>query len=129
MRRIENQLRCFLSVLAIFTMVSSVLAGAIFAKNVPKNYPEEAKVTGIGTDEHANRVHSHVYKLETENKILVLDCGTRFGFSGGECGGDKKIQIGDVIHFRREKNSAYIPITYSGEQTEQKLRIVSEEMK
>lgn len=129
MRRTENSFSCFLSVLAIFIVVSSVLTGTVLAKNVPKNYPEEGKVTGIGTDEHANRVHSHVYKLETANEVLVLDCGTRFGFSGGECGGDKKIQIGDVIHFRREKNSAYIPISYSGGQTEQKLRIVSEEMK
>lgn len=73
---------------------------------------------------------SHLYRIETATRIFVLDCGTRFGFSGGECGGQKKIQIGDTVHFRAEKNSVYIPIQAGdGHTSEQKLRIVAQELK
>jgi len=40
-----------------------------------------------------------------------------------ECGGEKNIAIGDVIHFRVEKNRAYVQ-TDKGK--EQRLSLVSE---
>ena len=43
--------------------------------------------------------------------------------SPSECGGKKKIEIGDVIRFRVEKNRAHI-LTAEGK--EQKLGVVSE---
>jgi hypothetical protein len=115
-----------------------MLAQPTFGKKEPKTYPEEGKVTGVGTTEHGNRIKSHIYKVETATRLLVLDCGTRFGFSGGECGGDKKLQVGDVIHFRREKDLVFIPASQTlrdsdgvshREPDEQKLRVVSEELK
>jgi hypothetical protein len=108
-----------------------------FAGKAPKTYPEEGKVVGIGSAEHYNRTHSHLYKVETATTLFLLDCGTRLGFSGGECGGEKKLQIGDVIHFRVEKEWAYIAVTQTStnengtekkQAGEQKLRIVREEL-
>jgi len=43
--------------------------------------------------------------------------------SPSECGGNKKLAIGDTIHFRVDKNFAYLQ-TDNGK--EQKLRILSE---
>jgi len=95
-----------------------------------KNYPEEGKVVGTGMAERGQEVKSHVYKIETATKIFVLDCGTRFGFSGGECGGQKKIQIADIVHFRVERSSAFIPIQGAdGHTGEQKLHILAQELK
>jgi hypothetical protein len=49
-----------------------------------------------------------------------------FGTMGEECGGTKKLQIGDAIHFRIDKNEAYIPITKTDNSTaEEKLHILS----
>ena len=42
-----------------------------------------------------------------------------------ECGGKKKIAIGDAIHFRLEKNNAFV-LTAQGK--DEKLRVVSEAM-
>jgi hypothetical protein len=79
-------------------------------------------------------VYTHTYKIETSTKTYQLDCDEDNG-----CGGDKKIQIGDVIHFRLEKGWAYIPVvetttdlsTYAKQTVsrEQRLRILSEELK
>jgi hypothetical protein len=45
---------------------------------------------------------------------------------GEECGGSKKLQIGDVVHFRIENERAYIPITkIDNSAGEEKLRILS----
>jgi hypothetical protein len=74
-------------------------------------------------------VYSHTYKIETDTKIYEMDCGKTpmfFGSTGKECGGDKPLQIGDVIHFRVEKGSAHIPLS---DGSEQKLRILNEEAK
>jgi len=49
---------------------------------------------------------------------------------GEECGGSKKLQVGDVIHFRIEKGQAYIPITRTDNSAaEEKLRILSTALK
>jgi hypothetical protein len=109
----------------------------------PKTYSESGKVIGIGQSEHTKThpvtgnnmgggsysVYSHTYKIETDTKIYEMDCGKTpmfFGSTGKECGGDKPLQIGDVIHFRVEKGSAHIPLS---DGSEQKLRILNEEAK
>ena len=44
--------------------------------------------------------------VETDTKSYLLECGHKpvFGSMGEECGGSKKLQLGDVIHFRIEKD-------------------------
>jgi hypothetical protein len=131
--------------------------GTAWAKKPPKTYSEEGKVIGAGSGQHTaggglimgtpstvsvRTVYTRTYKVETATKVYELDCGkppAMFSSNPGECGGDKKIQIGDVIHFRVDKGWAYIPIvetthdSYSNaEQTvsgEQKLRVLSEDLK
>src|SRR5208337_1417333 len=131
-----------LSLLALLIFALAVLSGAAAAKE-PKTYPESGKIIGIGQNEHtkshprtgnnmgggAYSVYSHTYKIETDTKIYELDCGKTpmfLGSTGQECGGDKPMQIGDVIHFRVEKGTAHIPLS---DGSEQKLRILNEEAK
>ena len=129
---------------ALSFLLVGVLAGIAFAKKEAKTYPEEGKVIGAGTAGHTADNHgffgtnktvtkySHTYKVQTEKDILELDCGKIPFYSnsktGDECGGDKPIKIGDVLHFRIENGWAYIPVTETGAagQSEQKLRILSE---
>jgi hypothetical protein len=132
--------------------------GTAYAKKPPKTYPEQGKVMGSGTGQHTagggmlmgnspssinvRTVYTRTYKVETDTKIYELDCGKppgMFSSNPGECGGDKKIQIGDVIHFRVDKGWVYIPVSettsdsYSNADhtasSEQKLRILSQELK
>lgn len=131
--------------LVLSAIVVGILVGIAFAKKEPKTYPEEGKVIGVGTNGHTADDHgffatnktvtkySHTYKVQTEKEIVELDCGKIPFYSnsktGDECGGDKPIKIGDVIHFRIENGWAYIPVTEAadqGKQSEQKLRILSE---
>ncbi len=131
-----------LNLLALLIFALAVLAGAA-AEKEPKTYPESGKVIGIGQNEHTKNhpktgnntgggsysVYSHTYKIETDTKIYELDCGKTpmfLGSTGQECGGDKPLQIGDVIHFRVEKGTAHIPLSNG---SEQKLRILNEEAK
>jgi len=68
----------------------------------------------------------------TNAKSYLLECGHRplFGSTGDECGGSKKLQIGDVIHFRIDKDKAYIPITKTDNSAaEEKFRILSTALK
>jgi len=114
--------------------------GIAFAEKTPKTYPLEGKIVATGLDEYSingSKRFTHTYTVVTDTKLYLLDCGKRsfFGSTGEECGGAKKLQIGDVIHFRVEKGTAYIPITEAlspvgpAKQSEQKLRILSEELK
>jgi hypothetical protein len=137
----KERRKAALYLLALFLFTVVVLSGAAASKE-PKTYPESGKVIGIGQNEHTKThpktgnnmgggsysVYSHTYKIETDTKIYELDCGKTpmFGTTGHECGGDKPLQIGDVIHFRVEKGSAHIPLPNG---SEQKLRILSEEAK
>jgi hypothetical protein len=117
-----------------------------------KPYPEEGTVTATGTTAHtrtsgsifgapggatdgsvsSRSKYTHTYKVQTATKIFELDCGKEavFHSTGAEClAGSKPIQVGDTIHFRIDKDSAYIPLldqngTHSGEE---KLRILSAE--
>lgn len=130
-----------LSLLPLFVFALAVLTVAMGEKE-PRTYPESGKVIGIGQSEHTKNhpqtgngmgggsysVYSHTYKIETDTKIYELDCGKTpmFGSTGKECGGDKPLQIGDVIHFRVEKGTAHIPLSNG---SEQKLRILNEEAK
>ncbi len=131
-----------LYLLALFILAVVALSGTAAAKEA-KTYPESGKVIGIGQNEHTKThpktgnntgggsysVYSHTYKIETDTKIYEMDCGKTpmfLGSTGKECGGDKPLQIGDVIHFRVEKGSAHIPLP---DGSEEKLRILNEEAK
>ena len=121
--------------LVVLTLAHAVLSQPAFAKNEPKTYPESGKIIGVGTSKRAvsdRTVFTHSYKVETDTKIYELDCGKMpfFSRTGGECGGDKKLKLGDEIHFRTQKEWVYISITESGQTgSEQRLRILSEDLK
>jgi hypothetical protein len=118
-------------VLILSVLALSIRPGTAFAKKPPKTYPEEAKVIGTSVSQSAR----YVYKVETDTRTYELECdkAPRPGLSTytpRECGGAKKIQIGDVIHFRSEKGWAYIPVTETdGLSGEQRLRVQREELK
>ena len=125
-----------LRLLIVLTLAHAVLSESAFAKNEPKAYSEMGKITGTGT--HGDGPgFTRTYKVETDTKVYLLDCGKNpflvipgTTSIGGECGGDKKLQIGDEIHFRTKKEWVYIPITESGQAGfEQKLRIISPDLK
>ena len=149
-------------IVSLTILLLSMLIATAVAKKAPKTYPEEGKIVGTGTTEHTHvggsifgapgaattgsigsrSKYTHTYRIQTAIKILDVDCGQEamFHSTGKECGGDKPLKVGDVIHFRVEKEWVYIPITAqvandpSGdssqathpEQLEQKLRILSE---
>ena len=133
-----------LSLSALFIFALIVWCGVAAAKEA-KTYPETGKIIGIGQNEHTKShpqtgkdgsmgggtysVYSHTYKIETDTRVYEVDCGKTpmfLGSTGHECGGDKPLQIGDVIHFRVEKGSAHISLSNG---SEQKLRILNEEAK
>jgi len=107
--------RAFAS-LAVFILALSLLSVTVFANKEPKTYPEEGKIVATGLTEwviNNKHQHAHTYTVVTSARSYLLECGHKpvFGSMGEECGGSKKLQIGDVIHFRTEKELAYIPIT------------------
>jgi hypothetical protein len=141
-----------LGVATAMILAQVIFAGAAFAKKQPKTYPETGKVTATAvnqvpftTYQHAGGpnggstvpVHgvriSRTYTIDTETKTYELDCGKHprmFSSTPGECGGDKKIEIGDTIQFRLEKGWAYLPVPVTVEPSgEQKLRVLNEELK
>ena len=124
-----------LRLLIVLTLAHAILSQSAFAKKEPKTYPEVGKVIGVGTTKSAARkgaAFTRTYKIETAMKIYELDCGKSpiFARVGGECGGEKKLHLGDEIHFRTQKEWVYIPITEKGTDTvEQRLRIISEDLK
>ena len=74
--------------------------------------------------------HVHrTYTVRTDTRVFVLECLYDMDalpiFAPRECGGKKKIAIGDVIHFRLNKNNAYV-LTSQGK--DEKLTVVSEAM-
>jgi hypothetical protein len=127
-------------VLILSLFACCILMGTALAKKPPKTYPEEGKVIGTGVLEHQVGIYSHSYTVETDVNIFLLDCDKRggvFHHTGEECGGDKKIQVGDIIHFRVEKEWFYIPVTETNpdsdsgqkEQGEERLRVLRLELK
>jgi hypothetical protein len=123
------------AVLAVFVLALSVLSVTAFANSEPKAYPEEGKIVATGLNEwviNSKHQYAHTYTVVTSAKSYLLECGHKplFGSMGEECGGSKKLQIGDVIHFRIEKDRVYIPITKTGDSiAEEKLRILSTALK
>jgi Cu/Zn superoxide dismutase len=121
------------------------LAYSTVAFGGEKEYPLEGKVVALGTSQEmtggsgplvvngqgsgtgvSTQTH-RTYTVKSQTRVYVLECPywmTGFHIhSPSECGGTKKIEIGDVIHFRMAKNHAYIQ-TDKGK--EQKLSVLSE---
>jgi hypothetical protein len=138
--------------LVMSVILMGILAGTAFAKKEPKTYPEEGRVIATGTTEHtrtsgsifgapggatngsvsSRSKYTHTYKVQTATKLFEMDCGKEavFHSTGAEClAGSKPIQVGDVLHFRIDKDYAYIPLVdQDGTQgDEEKLRILSAE--
>jgi hypothetical protein len=117
--------------LAVFILALGMLSVTATASNEPRTYPEEGKIVATGLNEwviNSKHQYAHTYTVVTGTKSYLLECGHKplFGSMGEECGGSKKLQIGDVIHFRIDKNQAYIPITKTGNSVaEEKLHILS----
>jgi hypothetical protein len=126
-----------LLLLGFIAFPTVVLAGG-------KDYPIQGSVTALGTSQETSgggstavgggttSVVTHVhrtYTVKTPTRVFVLVCPYWMdGFhihSPSECGGKKKIEIGDVIRFRVEKNRAHV-LTAEGK--EQKLGVASEAM-
>lgn len=127
-------------VAGLLILALDVPAGTLFAKKPPKTYSEEGKIIATGFNQfsvNGATVRTHTYTVLTQGKQYVLDCHRRgfFSSTGEECGGDKKFQLGDTVHFRIEKDSVYIPITeidtdsHKPRTGEEKLRILSQELK
>lgn len=115
--------------LRIALLICVACPALVFAAK--KEYPIAGNVAALGTHEviagnqGVSGVH-RTYTVKTPTKVFVLECsywmnGYHF-HSPTECGGDKTIAIGDVLHFRVEKNLAIIP---AGNGKEQKLGILS----
>ena len=120
-----------LLLLVFIAFPTVVLAGG-------KEYPIQGTVIALGTSQETTGggstsviTHAHrTYTVKTPTRVFVLECPYWMdGFhihSSSECGGKKKIEIGDAIRFRVEKNHASL-LTPEG--NEQKLGVVSEGMK
>ena len=78
---------------------------------------------------NSDYLRSFIWQPTTDTRVYELDCGKLpifWGSTGRGCGGPKPLEIGDVIHFRTEKGSAYISLP---DGSEQKLRILNEELR
>ncbi|HUA15192.1 MAG TPA: hypothetical protein VMG31_07830 [Verrucomicrobiae bacterium] len=110
-------------------------ATALFAGG--KGYPVQGIVTALGTAQDTTGgggetpvlTHLHrSYTVKTDTRVFVLECPYDMNavLARTECGGKKKkITIGETIHFRLEKNSAFL---LNAEGKEEKLRVLSESM-
>ena len=103
--------------------VHLLLLGFIAFPNVVlasgKEYPIQGTVIALGTSQEttgggSTSVFTHVhrtYTVKTPTRVFVLECPYWMdGFhihAPSECGGKKKIEIGDAIRFRVEKNRAH----------------------
>lgn len=120
-----------LLLLGFIAFPAVVLAGG-------NDYPIQGTVTALGTSQEmtgggSTSVVTHVhrtYTVRTPTRVFVLVCPHWMdGFhihAPSECGGKKKIEIGDAIRFRVEKNRVHV-LTAEGK--EEKLGVVSEGMK
>jgi hypothetical protein len=118
-------------VLAVFLLALTLLSATSFANKDPKSYPEEGKIMATGLSEwvsNSKHQHAHTYTVVSGAKSYLLECSHKpvFGSMGEECGGTKKLQIGDVIHFRIEKDHVFIPISKpDNSAAEERLLIMS----
>ncbi len=135
MQRDRQRVIRALAVLALFVLALGLLPVSVFASKDAKTYPEEGKIVATGLSEwviNSKRQYARTYTVVTGGKSYLLECGHRplFGSTGEEYGGSKKLQIGDVIHFRIDKDKAYVPITKTDNSAaEEKLRILSTALK
>jgi len=109
----------------------------VFVHAGSKEHPIEGTITALGTSQDttgggSTPVFTHMrrtYTVRTDNRVFVLECP--YDMEGlhiaapSECGGKKKFAIGDTIHFRVQKNHAFV-LTAQGQ--DEKLRVVSEAM-
>ncbi|HYM76893.1 MAG TPA: hypothetical protein VE377_13025 [Candidatus Dormibacteraeota bacterium] len=119
-----------LVILCFVAFPSMLLAGG-------KDHPMQGTVTALGTSQDTTGggttpVFTHVhrtYTVKTDARVFVLECPYDMEaipiVAPRECGGKKKIAIGDAIHFRLEKNNAFV-LTAQGK--DERLRVVSEAM-
>ena len=125
-----SYLGVYLLFLGFIALPTIVIAGG-------KEYPMQGTVTALGTGQETTGggstpvfTHEHrTYTVKTEARVFVLECpydleGLHIA-SPSECGGRKKIAIGDAIRFRLEKNKAFV-LNAPGK--DEKLRVVSEAM-
>jgi len=117
----------------LIILCSIALPTIVLARD--KQYPIEGIVTALGTNQEIAGggdtpviTHLHrTYTVKTPIHLFVLECpywmdGLHI-HSPKECGGKKKIEIGNAIRFRVEKDHAYV---MTDEGKGQKLRVVSE---
>ncbi len=116
--------------LRIALLCSLAFPGVAFAGD--KAYPLQGKVTGLGMTQQmiggGATASYRTYTVKSATGVYVLVCPYRMNgihiHSPRECGGHKKLQIGDTIQFRLEKSYAYIP-TDKGK--EERLVVFSED--
>jgi len=125
----RHTLRTLVRLLPRITLLCCLALPAI-GSATPKQYPIEGTVTALGTQRETNGeiYNTHrTYTVKTPTRVFVLECPydmTGIHISGpSECGGKKKIAIGDTIRLRVNEDYAYLP-TDNGK--EQKLSILSE---
>lgn len=110
-------------------LLSSALTAVTWAQKAPQVYPDEGKIVGVGVNPVTS---TRTYRVLTETKSYELDCGKHAFISRTprECGGLKKLQIGDVLHFRLEKDKVFIQVEPEVDRSgEQKLRVLKEELR
>ena len=108
-----------------------------------KEYPLQGEVVALGTSQEMAGIPSppvvngtgggsgglittvhRTYTVKSSTRVYVLECpNSGLIYALRECGGKKKIAIGDVLHFRVEKNFACIQMDKG---KEQHLRVLSE---
>jgi hypothetical protein len=123
------------SCLTLLILCFAAFPGMLFAGG--KEHPLQGTVTAVGTSQDttgggSTPVFTHVhrtYTVRTDTRVFVLECPYDMDalhiFAPSECGGKKKIAIGDAIHFRLKKDHAYV-LTSQGK--DERLRVVSEAM-
>ena len=121
--------------LRVVTLCFAVFPSMLFAGS--KEHPMQGTVIALGTSQDTTGggttpVFTHVhrtYTVRTDTRAFVLECPYDMEaipiVAPRECGGKKKIAIGDTIHFRLEKNNAFV-LTAQGK--DEKLKVVSEAM-
>ena len=123
------------SCLTLLILCFAAFPGILLAGG--KEHPLQGTVTAVGTSQDttgggSTPVFTHVhrtYTVRTDTRVFVLECPYDMDalhiLAPSECGGKKKIAIGDAIHFRLKKDHAYV-LTSQGK--DEKLRVVSEAM-